>query len=318
MSLIGCDLFEGNKEGQYTKSFDEVTGKYYLYEAADKRFTYTDTYFDIDGSANVFSLKYYENGTLKKEGKIQKIVTKKEYIGKWSNVLHFNVKCGNIAEHISTYTESLDPINQFRIIEEYNNKIDKYYLSELPFVMGTYVREGATYKEESKNTNKVDYMTPTLKDFTSAIDGYYRLDESTYFYFLCPRGWSTGDGWFLDSYFQYYSPKLSKPIEGFISGHSFENVPTFNMKTLRDLTDWGKGSEGRIDFGYTTFDQDDNMIEHNGTIDFSNGILNSFTFEHLSRRWTDAEWNKFISNPDYHMPDAVLYDFIGGTYVKAS
>ena len=32
MSLTGCDLFEGSKEGHYTKSIDEVTGKYYLYE----------------------------------------------------------------------------------------------------------------------------------------------------------------------------------------------------------------------------------------------------------------------------------------------
>ena len=60
------------------------------------------------------------------------------------------------------------------------------------------------------------------------------------------------------------------------------------------------------------------MIEHNGTIDFSDEVLNSFTFEHLSRRWTDSEWNEFIKNPDYEMPDAILYDFIGGTYVKAS
>ena len=73
LSLTSCGLleglFEGDQEGQYSKEFNEITGRYYLYDHADKRFTYHDTYFDIDGSKGSFSLKYYENGELKKEGK---------------------------------------------------------------------------------------------------------------------------------------------------------------------------------------------------------------------------------------------------------
>lgn len=63
-------------------------------------------------------MKYYENGSLKREGVFQRIVTYPEKVGSIRDNLHFNIKIGNDTEHIGTYTESLDPINQFRIIEK--------------------------------------------------------------------------------------------------------------------------------------------------------------------------------------------------------
>ena len=317
--LAGCDGIFGGEDNDTIHStyYEPVTGKFILYEALDKRYEYEDTYFEIDGTKGKFSLKYYENSKLKKEGPMQKIVTYKDRIGYWCNNLHFNIKIGNTAEHISAYTESFEPLNQFRIIEEYEGVSEnKYYLSELPYVMGTYVRENKEYKKEAKNINKRDYLNSTIDEFTAAIDGKYALDEDHYFYFLSPKGWSTPDGLFLDSYFQYYSSELDKPIEGFVFGYTVDNRSVLKMKTLKVLTDWGKGSEGRITFGYSTFDAKDNMIDHDGTIDFSDGVLNSFTFEHLSRWWTDDEWDKFTKDKDYHMPDPILYDYIGGTYRK--
>ena len=62
------DIVGGGNSDTYTKSYEPITGKFYLYETLDKRIEYTDTYFDIDGSKGNFSLKYYENGILKKEG----------------------------------------------------------------------------------------------------------------------------------------------------------------------------------------------------------------------------------------------------------
>ena len=171
------DLIGGDTDTIHKSSYEPITGKYNLYEAADKRYTYTDTYFEIDGSKSNFSLKYYENGKLKREGAIQRLVTYTDSIGKWCNNLHFNVKVGNESEHISTYTESFDPINQFRIIEEYDQKENKYYLSEMPYVMGTYVRDGASYKEEAPNTNEKNLIIPTLENFTSALNGFYKLDD---------------------------------------------------------------------------------------------------------------------------------------------
>ena len=320
-SLSSCDLIGeivgGDTDTIHSKSYDPITGKYVLYEAADKRFTYTDTYFEMDGSKGNFSIKYYENGQLKKEGKFAKIVTYTDTVGKWCNNLHFNIKVGNDNEHISTYTESFNPITQFRIIEEYDSRDNKYYLSEMPYVMGTYVKEGSTYKEESPNTNTDNKMIPTLKNFTSALNGTYKLDENHYFYFLSPRGWASADGSFLDSYFVYYSNEIEKPIEGFAYGFTYEGESSIAFKTLKASVDWGKGSEGRIVFGYSTFDDEDNMYDHFGSVDFEDGVLNSFTFEHLSRRWTDEEWDLFTRDKSYHMPDPIIYEYKGGTYTKA-
>ena len=326
-TLAGCGLLEGLVERDdsvvHTKSYEPVTGKYVLYEALDKRINdISNTYFEIDGSA--MALKYYENGNLKKDGQIQKLLTRENYIGYYSDVLHFNIKVGEKAEHLSTYTESLEPINQFRIIQEYYYPGDAlYYLSELPYIMGTYVREGAEYEPEKPHKNDKDYLTPTDDNFTVAIDGTYKLDDSHYFYFLNPRGWSTANGGFIESFFQYYSSELDKPIEGFIFGYSYDysntvRKKTFTIRTNRDSIDWGNKLEGRVSFGYNTFDENDNMIDHYGEIEFSNGVLNSFTFEHLSRPWTDKEWDPYLKGVTNEMPDNVLYEYVGGTYVRSA
>ena len=318
------DISGGNNDTTHTKSYEPITGKFYLYEATDERISASDTYFDIDGSKGNFSLKYYENGVLKREGVFQKIITYRERIGYLTDNLHFNVKCGDVYEHIGTYTESFDPINQFRILEEFNGGKDdyKYYYSELPFVLGTYVREGVSYKEEGYNLNKTDYTIPTLSNYTSELNGKYKLDDEHYFYFVSPKGYDGKDGYYLDSYFQYFAPNLDKPIEGFAHGVTYEDsiAPpriyfTYSHEVLfykRDLD-----TEKALTFGYHTFDSKDNMIDHYGSIDFSNGKLNSFTFEHLSRSWTEEEWNKYLESEDYHLPDAIIYDFVGGTYCKA-
>ncbi len=325
--LTSCDfleeIFGGDTETTHTKSYEPITGKFVLYKALDSRFTYENTYFQIDGSKDNFNLKYYENGSLKKEGKIAKLVTRKEKIGKWCDNLHFNVNVGKNYEHISTYTESFEPLNQFRIIDEYYNADNlRYYLSELPYVLGTYVREGETFVEEKPNTNKTNYLNPTIDNFTAAIDGKYELDKDHYFYFLNTKGFVIEDGHLYDSYFQYYSSELSKPIEGFISGYSYDysstkRLATFNMKTIRQSVDWGKGSEGRIVFGYYDFDVKENLVEHFGSILFEDGNLKSFEFEHLSRQWSETERNKYLKEDDYKLPDPILYDYVGGTYIKA-
>ena len=319
MSISGCGLFDEifgeDTDTIHKKSFEPITGKFVLYENADKRYEYHDTYFDINGSKGNFSLKYYENGELKKQGSLNRIVTYDDKFGKWMDNLHFNVNIGGRGEHICTYTESLTEINQFRIIMEYYGD-EKYYLSELPYVMGTYVREGKEYKKEDYHTNEHDTITPTLENFTNAFNGFYKLDEDHYFYFLNPQGF-TVSGNLYESYFQYFSSELEKPLEGFVSGHSYENEPYVLFKYVRDLVDWGKEDTRRINFGYSTFDEEDNMIDHDGTVDFSDGELHSFTFEHLSRHWSELEWKEFITKPEYHLPDAILYDYVGGTYVKA-
>lgn len=318
-ALTSCDdIFGGNNSEIHTKSYEAVTGKFVLKEVTDKRVTIGDTYFDIDGSQGNFTLKYYENGTLKKEGKMNRVVTREKYLGEVKDTLHFNINCDGKSEHISTYAESLDPINQFRIIEEYVGSNYKYYLSELPFIMGTYVREGQELQEEKPTVS----MEPTIENFNFALDGKYALDEQTYFYFVSPKANNFALGPHM-SYFQYYSSSLTKPLEGFVNGKTYTNV---DGQTRLNIT-YGhaveeskafKDTSETVLFGYYSFDENDRMVEHWGTVDFSNGELHSFSFERLSREWSEEEWDLFTKDESYHMPDPTISDYIGGTYTKVA
>lgn len=320
-NLVACDLFSGGDNSNiHTKSYDAITGRFALYKATDQLAEYTNTYFIIDGSQGNFSLKYFENGALKKEGNFQRIVERPQNIGLVKETLHLNVKCGNSYEHISTYTESLETIDQFRIIEEYNGSDRRYYLSELPFVMGTYVREGKEYKKEAKPTSEKDYTVATRECFTSQLNTRFELeDEEHYFYFVYP----IINDYYAFSFFQYYSPELDKPLEGFAHGKTFTNLDdkpmiylTYSREVLFDKS--FQDTANNIFFGYYSFvgtGEDQKMVEHMGKVEFDeDGDLSSFTFEHLSRNWTDKEWDQYTKNVDYQLPDAIIYEYVGGTY----
>ena len=325
--LYGCDLIGGiggTDDNVHTDSFEPITGRFILHHSPDDRIDCSDTYFDIDGSAGAFTLKYYENGELKREGEMNRIVTRDDKTGYLTDNLHFNIRCGSAYEHIGAYTESLDPINQFRIIDEYKGGREeiKYYYSELPFVLGTYVREGEDYAPETLNKNATDHTLPTLASYTSELSGKYQLDAEHYFYFISPKAYVSKDGPYMSSYFQYYSPELDKPLEGFAFGVTYETgyTPphiTFTLSREPSHYDSLEDTENVLTFGYMTFTEEDRMVEHYGSIDFSGGELKSFTFEHLSRSWTEEEWDKFMSDSDYKMPDAIIYEYVGGTYARA-
>lgn len=322
IGLAGCDFLGGIAGGDtdtiHKKSYEPITGKFVLYDATDKRLENPDAYFEFDGSQGNFSMKYYENGELKREGQFNRVVTREDYIGKIKDNLHFNVKIGNKTEHIGTYTESLDPIDQFRIIEEYTGSDTKYYYSELPYVVGTYVREGKEYKEEAKTTADTDYSVPTVENFTCLLNGKYALDEDTYFYFVFPYK----NDYYAKAYYQYFSPALEKPLEGFAAGRTYTNIGDDTKMIFtysRQVSMYkagGSTDEGGTYFGYYSVDSNDRLVEHWGTVDYADESLNAFTFEHLSRTWTDAEMDEWTKNIDYKLPDPIYYEYIGGTYSK--
>lgn len=323
LSLTGCDLlgdfFGGDTDTLHKTSYEPITGKFVLSKATDQRLKDANAYFEFDGSKGNFSMKYYENGALKREGKFQRIVTHPEKIGLIQDNLHFNVKVGNDTEHIGAYAETLDPIDQFRILEEYTGADTKYYYSELPYIIGTYVREGKEYKAEAKTTAETDYSIPSRENFSCELNGKYALDEDTYFYFVFPYA----NDYYTKAYFQYFSPALEKPLEGFVAGRTYKDVGdrehlifTYNRQVSL-YTSAGGSNETGIHFGYYSVDKNDSLVEHWGSVDFSDGHLKSFTFEHLSRYWTDEETDEWTKNEDYQLPDPIYYEYIGGTYVKA-
>ena len=318
--LCGCPMpWEKDDDVNHYRYYEPITGKFVLHDWLDKRNDYYDTYFIFDGSQENFSMKYYENGELKKEGKFAKILSKVDEIGKWTNNLHLNVEVGNnVFDHISTYTESFSPINQFRILEEYKGFDERYYLSELPYALGTYVREGEEYKEEAYHTNTDDVLLPNDHRFNTGFEGTFKMDDNHYFYFLSPRGWSLPDnfGYFYDSYFQYYAPGLDKPIEGFAVGwkssyHDYQIELKLNRNSVND---W-KYPDKKLYLGYPYYD-DRNILDYKyGTVVYEDGIVKQFTFEKISRSWSDEEWNKYVAGKA-DLPDPVQYGFVGGTYIN--
>lgn len=320
IGVASCDFSGDDPNIIHKESYEPITGKFVLFEATDKRLEDPNAYFEFDGSKGNFSMKYYENGELKKEGKFNRIVTRQEYVGKIKDNLHFNVQIGYNSEHIGTYSESLDPIDQFRIIEEYTGSETKYYYSELPYIIGTYVREGKEYKEEAKVSEGTDYSVPTVENFSCLLNGKYALSEDTYFYFVYPYK----NDYYAKAYFQYFAPGLEKPLEGFAAGRTYTNLGSATEMIFtysRQVSMYkagGKSDEGGMYFGYYSIDSNDRLIEHWGSVNYQDGNLISFTFEHLSRTWTDAEMDKWTRDLDYQLPDPIYYEYIGGTYSKVN
>ncbi len=172
---------------------------------------------------------------------------------------------------------------------------------------------------EKAHTHKSDYTSPNREEFTVALNGKFSLDEDHYFYFVHPKAWSgNSDTFYMKSYFQYFSPALDKPIEGFAHG-KYSDI----LKKCRLLLSRGKKQYGvtdmypdPINFGYYTFSEKGDMIDHDGEVNFDGDRLLSFSFEHLSRAYTEEEWNRYLNDESYQLPNAIIYDFKGGTYIK--
>ncbi len=179
--LVGCETFGGSAKN-YEKEYTPTTGKFcYL----DENKQATDNYFLFDGSKNVMTFEYYENGAQKLSGTFRFVVPSEK--GKERSYCFsycFDKKDGEKEDVVTCYSDSFsdaETFTQFTIMEEekkYQNS-DKavafhtYRISELPYKMGTYVREGSSYIEEKDEYSRVDdYFIPS---------GTYAISDSVSF-----------------------------------------------------------------------------------------------------------------------------------------
>lgn len=179
--LVGCEFFGGSAKN-YEKEYTPTTGKFcYL----DENKQATDNYFLFDGSKNAMTFEYYENGAQKLSGIFRFVVpsekgTKRTYCFSYC----FDKKDGEKEDVVYCYSDNFstdDSFTQFTIMQEekkYMNS-DKatdfhiYRLSELPYKMGTYVREGSSYVEEKDEYAYADkYFIPS---------GTYAISDSVSF-----------------------------------------------------------------------------------------------------------------------------------------
>jgi len=186
-TLVGCDFLSGllgggGNENEPVEKFDDElessTGKWILQEDED-------TYFTFDGSKNVMTYHYVEDGATKYSGTYRVV-----YKGLGKNILTpltfiFTRTDKQKEDWVGCYAEDFDnDFTQFTIMteEEDLGMIDAsihthiYRISELPYKMGSYILEGNAYKPES-NTYK-------YADQFCIPNGTYSLQTGAQFTFL--------------------------------------------------------------------------------------------------------------------------------------
>lgn len=184
VTLTSCDLFGGGSGSAQNndKEYAATTGKFYFVDDDKKP---TDSYFIFDGSKNVMSFEYYESGSKKITGTFRFVVpSEKGKDRSYCFMYCFDKKDGEKEDVVYCSSDdfsSVETFTQFTIMQEekkYQNS-DKlidfhtYRISELPYKMGTYVREGSSFKEE---TNELYY-----DDKYFIPNGTYVLNESVSF-----------------------------------------------------------------------------------------------------------------------------------------
>lgn len=159
--LSSCDILNGllggngsdNKQENFDTELESSTGKWLLQDD-------TDTYFTFDGSKNVMTYSYVEDGISKYSGTYRVV-----YSGTGKNVITplifiFTRSDKDKEDWIGCYAEDFDSdFTQFTIKSEEEDLgiIDGsihtyiYRISELPYKMGSYILEGNEYKVESNN-----------------------------------------------------------------------------------------------------------------------------------------------------------------------
>ena len=159
--LTGCDVLDGlldsndsnNGEENFDNELASSTGKWLMQDDED-------TYFTFDGSMNVMTYSYVEDGISKYSGTYRVV-----YRGTSQDVITpltfiFTRSDKEKEDWIGCYVEDFDnDFTQFTIMSEEEDlgMIDGsihtyiYRISELPYKMGSYILEGKEYKEESDN-----------------------------------------------------------------------------------------------------------------------------------------------------------------------
>ena len=188
-SLASCDMLDdlfgnsnnNNNSDEYDDELESSSGKWTLLDDES-------THFTFDGSKDVMTYNYVENGNSKYSGTYRVI-----HRGVGKDVLTpltfiFTRSDKEKEDWISCYVEDFDTnFTQFTIMEEEEDlgMIDgfihtyHYRISELPYKMGTYILEGNELKEESDNYSCADEI--------HIPNGTYTLETGESFTFLMTK-----------------------------------------------------------------------------------------------------------------------------------
>ena len=228
LTLSSCAFLEiaENKQRVVDLGDGENFVKWNLVENNNEYHQVESAYFEI----NKNTIRYYEDGTLKKEGAPNAV-----YFGPESTTssLVLQLKFGKSedgvreADNLYCFTEDeKENVHQFTIMAEgYEVKalrrggvpVRDYHLSEMPYAMGTYVKE---------NTEQYKYQNSTDKDITAdKLKGSFVDASNNKFYFL-NNCYYQQNGYYLLSaniYFRYENHAKNIFLEGTICTSYFDS-----------------------------------------------------------------------------------------------
>ncbi|MBO5287043.1 MAG: hypothetical protein J6B34_02850 [Clostridia bacterium] len=257
-------------------------------------------YFEFDQD----SFKYYENGSLKKEGS-HRITF---YGVEGSNVpLHLNLNFGrdesgfSVYDYIDCYTEDAkEDLHQFTIVSEgYHIEpkrsggvpVRDYHLSDMPYALGTYVKDGAQ-QYEYKN-GRVNYLD------SSYLNGTFVDKDGNSLYFVnnsFSASYQSSDYSKYTVYMRYENKANGSFIEGTIKPSWYE--------------DWDTSKPHSVALIHVLYGENE-PGEEAGTYAMPDYQLIDFTLEENSITFTHGEY--FYENQECDFdPD----NFVGGTYYK--
>ena len=253
------------------------------------------------------SFKYYENGALKKEG-----TTRTTFFGSKSpnTPLHLNLNFGDDAsgfsvyDYIDCYTEDTkDDLHQFTIVSEGYHidparsggvPVRDYHLSDMPYALGTYVKEGSQ-QYEYKN-GRVNYLG------CSKLNGKFLDENGNSFYFVNNShspNYQSAEYSEYTIYMRYESNTNNTFVEGTIKLSWFEDWDSGEPHNVALIHVMHGDSEPGTEKG--TYAEPDYKL-----MDFVFGSDNSIIF-------TDGEY--FYENRECTFDPE---DFVGGAYYKVN
>ena len=170
-SLSSCAFFEfAHDKDNVVDMGGGSTQKYVLVQNDNPFRPVNEAYFEIGAE----TIKYFENGTLKKEGELRSVYYGLDEMNPLTLVSSFG---SNQRDYLYCYTEDAkDDIKQFSIkaegyhvlaVRQGGVPVRDYHLSEMPYAFGTYVKEGCTrasYQHEKVKFRNVDYLEGEFVD----------------------------------------------------------------------------------------------------------------------------------------------------------
>lgn len=302
LTLSSCAFLEiaENKQRVVDLGNGDSFVKWSLVENNNEYHQVETAYFEI----NKNTIRYYEDGALIKEGEPNAV-----YFGQESTTssLVLQLKFGmgedgvRMADNLYCFTEDeKGNVHQFTIMAEgYEIKalrqggvpVRDYHLSEMPYAMGTYVKEGSV---------RYTYKNKTDKDITAdKLKGSFVDASNNKFYFL-NNCYYQQNGYYLLSaniYFRYENNAKNIFLEGTIGTSYFDSYELNRRVDVALLYVMHGQSEPSSEKG-VVLDPDYQLIDftfaEDGSLSFSEG---TYFYDN-----TECDWNPTNFVPGIYIP----------------